>query len=278
MKKAELISVFFCVLFFNFGLSIGVMLNVEVFKEKLRAATLHLVLTGIVASFSAGVVFLVWYPEPYTNIAGGIDLWTILICVELTLGPLMSLIIYDVRKSVRSLIVDYSFVGLVQACALFYGLSTLYVARPVFLVFVKDRFEFVMSIDLEGQDWEEAKYWRSGSVGPTLLGVRWAKNDMEKNELLFETVSSGRDIHLRPKYYKKYSGAEIEAAAQPVDDLLNKLRGSEYAFLQEDLSQYVGGEYVWLPAVNGYKYWVAIVRLGSSEVEKFYAVDSWELD
>lgn len=243
--------------------------------EKLRAACFHFLFTCIVSILSALLIFYIWFPAPYTNISGGIDLWVILVGVELTLGPLMSLVIYSSTKSLRSLVVDYSMVGLVQFCALFYGVSTLYSVRPVFMVFVVDRFELVSEMAFTEVTWAEAKKWRSGGFGPTVLGVREAQNAEERDELMFEAVSTGKDIHLRPKYYKQIDPVQVSAKTKSVSELIEKLKGSKYDYLSSDLSQYKG--YVWLPAAQSYNFWIAVLDPVDLSVVGLYPIDPWEL-
>ena len=45
-----------------------------------------------------------------------------------------------------------------QLAALVYGMSIVYLARPAFIVFVKDRFEVITAIELSAENLAEAKY------------------------------------------------------------------------------------------------------------------------
>lgn len=244
-------------------------------KEKFRAASIHFLVTCLVASFSAVLIFCLWFPAPFTHIAGGVDLWGILVGVELALGPLMSLVIYSSKKSLRSLVIDYSLVGLVQFSALMFGISTLYSVRPVFMVFVKDRFELVAPVDFADGDWRVARSWRDSWVGPAILGVRTAEDNEENDELLFEAVLSGKDIHLRPKYYKRLELLDVKGAVKPISMLIEKLGDSKYEHLIVDLEKLKGK--VWLHAVSGFQYWIAVVDLKDLSIVELYPIDAWEL-
>jgi len=243
-------------------------------KAKLKATWLHFLFTCFIALISAAVIFLLWYPSPYTAISGGIGLWKILILVELSLGPLMSLVIFNPSKSVRQLMADYSMVAVVQFGALAYGIHTLYLVRPVFMVFVKDRFELVTASDLGGS-MSEAKIWRKGLSGPTLIGVRSSENAEEQQELMFDTVSSGKDVQLRPKYYAELNSAELEKATKPVSQLVTQLNAPRFSDIRAELRQ-MESSYRWVPVVNGLNYWLAVLD-DNLVVVKFYSVDPWEL-
>lgn len=244
------------------------------FKAKLRATALHFVFTFCIGALSASVIFFIWYPSPYTSISGGMGLWRILIIVELVLGPLMSLVIYNPAKSIKQLMVDYSLVALVQVGALAYGVHMLYDVRPVFLVFVKDRFELATVSDF-GKSWSEARLLRKGWVGPTVVGVRVPETREEREELLFDAVESGKDVHLRPKFYTSLDKSALLAASKPLSDLMARLESTKYEGYNTQLSKY-DAEHRWVPIVNGFNFWVAI--LGPSlDVEQLLPVDSWEL-
>lgn len=243
-------------------------------KAKLKAAFFHFLFTLLVAVISATFIFFIWYPEPYTSISGGMALWRILISVELSLGPLMSLVIYNPRKNLRHLLLDYSIVAIFQVSALCYGIYTLYTVRPLFMVFVKDRFELVNANDLE-HELPAAKLLRRGWVGPTILGVRKAESASERDELMFDTVSSGRDIHLRPKYYAMLDRVELNEAVKPINELLDSLKSPKYKELREEIAE-SDDSCKWIPVVNGLNYWLAVLD-GELNVVKFYPIDPWEL-
>ena len=243
---------------------------------KLRAVGLHFLVTLFIAIISATFIFVVWYPSPYTNIAGGFDLWKLLVGVELTLGPLMSFVVYRPDKSRRALLFDYAVVGVIQVAALLYGVSTLYSARPVFMVFVTERFELVTAVDFDKNELKKAKDWRTSTFGPSLVGVREAENELEKDELMFDTVTSGRDIHLRPKYYTEIDVENVLRKVGELDDLKQKIQNSYLASKIPTIESY-DSSYGWLPVKNGFSFWVAIVRKSDLHVTEFLPIDSYEL-
>ncbi|WP_018276445.1 hypothetical protein WKI13_07525 [Teredinibacter turnerae] len=246
-------------------------------KAKLKAAVLHFVFTVLIALCSAFLIFIVWYPTPYTAISGGFRLWVILTLVELSLGPLMSIVIYNPLKKIRELICDYALVGLVQVAALSYGVYVLYSARPLFMVFVKDRFEVVTASDLTPRLQSEAAKWRASWAGPTVLGVRSSKTASEQHELMFDTVSSGVGVHLRPKYYTDLDVDDVLSACKPVNSLITAVGHSYGVESTVKLSQLLPREdYCWLPVVNGTGYWTVILDKNLNFV-KFFPIDPWEL-
>lgn len=246
-------------------------------KIKLKAAAFHFLFTSLVASFAGVLIFIVWYPSPYTTISGGFGLWVILTLVELSLGPLMSIVIYNPQKKIKELVCDYALVGLLQIAALTYGVYILYSARPLFMVFVKDRFELVTASDLTPRLQSEAEKWRANWSGPTVLGVRSSETASEQHELMFDTVLSGVGIHLRPKYYTDLDADGVLSVCKPVSSLIIAVGdsfGEEYTVELSRLAP--GDDYCWVPVVNGNRYWTAILDKNLNFV-KFLPIDPWEL-
>jgi len=63
-----------------------------------KAAAIHLGLSVLIAATVVTVMLLVWYTPPYFDTMGGTGLLKILVGVDVTLGPLLTLIIFDPRK------------------------------------------------------------------------------------------------------------------------------------------------------------------------------------
>jgi hypothetical protein len=106
-----------------------------------QASAIHL---GISAAIGIGVVVLMlalWYPQHYFAAMGGDTLIMLLIGVDVVIGPLITLIIFDPKK--KNLRFDLAVIALLQSAALVYGCSIMFKARPVYNVFVVDRFEVI---------------------------------------------------------------------------------------------------------------------------------------
>lgn len=111
-----------------------------IWKDKFRAAGIHLSVSLAVAALAAWLVFGLWYPYPYREISGGRELFMLVTAVDVVLGPLMTLVVYNRTKSRREKLLDFSVIGALQIAALCYGLWTVAQSRPVHMVFGYDRF------------------------------------------------------------------------------------------------------------------------------------------
>ena len=143
-------------------------------RERLNASGIHLGNSRCIAALAALLVFAVWDPYPYREVSGGRELFLIVTAVDVILGPLITLAIFNRSKSARELTMDLTVVACVQLAALGYGLWTVAVARPGHLVFEFDRLRVVHSVDIPEEllartpPGIDAEPWH----GPTPLAVR----------------------------------------------------------------------------------------------------------
>ncbi len=71
---------------------------------------------------AALLVFGLWYPYPFREISGGRELFLLIVGVDVVMGPLITLAVFNPSKSRREKILDFSLIGLLQTGALVYGL------------------------------------------------------------------------------------------------------------------------------------------------------------
>lgn len=115
--------------------------------NRYKAAGIHLAISAAVAVVVLALLLLVWYPQPYFRLAGGAGLMLILIGVDVVMGPLLTLIVFDPAK--KSLKLDLAVIAALQVAALAYGITVIAQARPVFVVFAGDRFTVVAANQID---------------------------------------------------------------------------------------------------------------------------------
>jgi len=187
------------------------------------AAAIHLGISALIAITVVAVMLALWYPQPYFDAMGGTGLLKILVGVDVAIGPLLTLIIFDRRK--KSLRFDLSVIAFLQIAALVYGVYIMFEARPVYTVFVKGLFEVVPADQLDPADLAAgpAEYRTLSLTGPRVIGVRFPdqSNAEEWNKLVFSAVA-GKDIQNFPKYYVPYGDvvATVLDKSRPLSALL----------------------------------------------------------
>ena len=207
---------------------------------RVRAAGLHLLISVGIALLAAAAVFLLWYPGAYRLLAGGQELFTLVVTIDVILGPLLTLTVFDVRKAWPHLRRDLAVIGFVQLCALAYGLHTVYLARPVVLVFEGDRFRVVNAAEVYQPDMPKTKpeYQSLPLTGPWVLGTRASQNNDEEGDAqLLRQLGAG--VGMRPMYWRDYeaSRSDVVAKSKPLAALLGRQPAPRQSSVREDLQK-----------------------------------------
>ena len=249
-------------------------------KERLKASGIHLGISLCVAAAAALLVFGVWYPWPYREISGGRELFLIIVAVDVILGPLITLAIFDrARKGRRELAIDLSIIGVIQVAALLYGLWTVAVARPVHVVFEFDRLRVVHAVEIPEElvhrtptGIEVEPWW-----GPTFIAVRPFSSEEERVSATLVAVK-GIQLAARPDLWQPYEAARarIAAAARPVEDLKRQMP-SEAPVLDAALrnSGRDPARTLYLPMISRKSAWTAFLDPQTLDVVGFAPVNSF---
>lgn len=123
--------------------------------SRFKASLLHLLMSALIIGTVVGVVISLWYPLSLLHVSGIDGLIMLIAMVDLTAGPLLTLVVYKHGK--RGLKLDLALIGIVQLALLSYGIWVLSQNRPVFMVASVDRFEQVRAIDIDAKDLALAK-------------------------------------------------------------------------------------------------------------------------
>ena len=194
-------------------------------RTRLKAASIHLGISALVALLAGLLVFALWYPYPYREVSGGRELFRLVVSVDVVLGPLITFAIFNLAKPRQELRRDLVIVGLLQLSGLAYGLWTVHLARPVHLVFEVDRFRVVHQVeippDLAAKVPPGIPLAPAG--GPTPLAMRPFRSEQEKADLTIAALQ-GIPLSARPELWQPYPEARdrVLRAAHPARQLLSR--------------------------------------------------------
>ena len=243
----------------------------KIFQSKLKAALLHSIITLCVVVSLALIVFELWYPSNLSEMLRGGELFKLVLLGEVVLGPLLSFVVFSPLKARRELVLDYTFIAVVQFSALGYGVFSVASSRPAYLVFVKDRVEVVSGLEYELKDLEAAGMSRLSLpfTGPKLVCAQRPNSGDEYQELM-HSIMSGRDIQYLPKYHRVCEEREILSAARSGDGYYEIFK----AALPE--SKFTAS-FVWLPLHPRYGVWVIVFPNNNQGAYFFINLDPYEL-
>ncbi|MES2826208.1 MAG: TfpX/TfpZ family type IV pilin accessory protein [Pseudomonadota bacterium] len=238
--------------------------------NRYNAFFLHLLLSAVVVGISAAIVFLCWYPGLLAYASGVADIFLILASVDVVLGPLITLIVFNVKK--KELKRDLSIIIFVQIAALLYGVNTLFSARPVFIVFNADRFDVVYANEISDDAKLQSKYeelWRGLYFGPKFVGARLPKDEQLAKKIMIDAVSGGKDIQLMPQFYVPFDEMKEERrrAARSLDEL--KVYNKENILeVNNIINQFTSksDKFGYVPLIGKTKNLVTVVNIDTAEI------------
>lgn len=235
------------------------------FLAAAKAAAIHLFCSGVVALLAATLVFGIWYPPPYDQLAGGRELFCLMLAVDLVCGPLLTFVLFNPTKSSSELLLDLGVVALLQVLALTYGLVTVSAARPLFLVLEVDRFKVIAGPALDKAavaalpPGVRPSWWS----GPATVSIRTPKDESERQSVLIESVQGGRDYAERPDFYLPYDAiAAVNSLerAKPITAFLQKQPSQQSAALELASDKNLALLELWYLPVIAKQDWVAVLN------------------
>jgi hypothetical protein len=246
----------------------------------LRWALGHLAISVVVAGLVALFVFAVLYPSPWRQMLGVASIFAIVVVVDVTCGPLLTLVLASPSKSKRERWVDLSLVATIQLAALGYGLWSVYEARPVILAFEVDRFAVVTANEVQKDQMEQAlpQFRSLPWAGVRLTGLRKAKSQVEYLEGIDQSIQ-GVSQSMRPSWWVPYSDVrlEVDKKAKPLAELYEK-RPAKRNALDSSVGEtgYPMKSLRFLPLASSKSFdWVVLLN-ESTEIVGYAQVDAFD--
>lgn len=169
-----------------------------------KAAAIHVAIGLLLISTIAIGVVVLWFPAGLWHVAGLQQLFGIMVAADIVLGPLLTLVVF--RSGKPGLRFDLSVIALAQAGFLAYGIHTLWLNRPLYLVGSDYSFALVFASEVQevvphdenGREWP-----RFRGRGPWLVGVDLS-NPAAREEAAFAFALGGGGPLRDTKRYVDY--------------------------------------------------------------------------
>jgi hypothetical protein len=195
--------------------------------SRLKVAGAHLLLCVVIALTLFAFFWFQLYPAPLFQASGALQIFLVLLIIDVALGPLMTLMVW--KKDWKQLRKDLAVIAFVQLAALCYGVYTLWIARPVYVAALGSRFDAVHATDVA-----DAELNTSGKslpvFGPEWTGVKQPTDPKERERVLFSALG-GADYGHFPQHHQPIENMrdEIVKNAQQISELKKLNPGEEEA-------------------------------------------------
>ncbi|MEG2357540.1 TfpX/TfpZ family type IV pilin accessory protein [Acinetobacter sp.] len=239
------------------------------FKDKFKAASLHLLISCVLAFFCFIVVFFVLYPSSLAQATGVSALFLIMLGVDVVLGPMLTFIVY--KKYKKTLKMDLLVIAIIQLSALLYGGYAMHQGRPVWIAYTADRFELVRANEIveESQDYPVSLF-----IPQYIFVDTQPKTAKEQISMMLEEVQSNISPAQQPKYYRPFSQAKFDIQTKSKE--LEDLNHYNTAIAVEQVLKKYPEATAWLPLKASAMDMVVLVNKQQGKVIKIVNLRPWQ--
>jgi hypothetical protein len=208
---------------------------------RLKAFALHLLASTTVLTLILGSLYLGWYRWPGWHLTDVTRVVFVMVCVDVVLGPTLTLIIANKNKPNRELVRDIGIIVAVQLCALIYGSVSLWNGRPLYYAFSESVLQLVQAYDIDAGEADVGRR-QNPALAPHWYSLpRWIwaplpQNADESQKIVASAVTGGDDVISMPKYFKPWEDGlpSLRGQLKKVDDVAYFAK-SEKARLKEQM-------------------------------------------
>ena len=193
---------------------------------RLKAFALHLLTSATVLTLILGSLYFGWYRWPGWYLTDVTKVIVVMVCVDVVLGPTLTLIIANKNKPRRELARDIGIIAFVQLCALGYGSVSLWNGRPMYYAFSEIVLQLVQAYDIDAN---EARLGReqNPALAPHWYNLpRWIwaplpKDADTRQQIVAAAVGGGDDVISMPRYFKPWEEglSELRGQLKKVDNV-----------------------------------------------------------
>jgi len=195
-------------------------------RFRLKAFSLHLLSSASALTLILGSLYFGWYRWPGWHLTDVTTVVLVMVCVDVVLGPTLTFIIANQKKSRRELTRDIGIIVVVQLCALTYGSVSLWNGRPLYYAFSESVLQLVQAYDIDAKD-AEAGRQQNPALAPHWYSLpRWIwaplpQNADESRKIVVSAITGGDDVISMPKYFKPWEEgtAALRSKLKKVDDV-----------------------------------------------------------
>jgi len=180
-------------------------------KNRWSAFAVHFGFSLLIFIALLGIILLFWYPGALFATAGGWQGIQIVVGVDLVLGPLLTLIVYNLDKPRRLLYRDLAIIGAIQLSCLSAGVYIVYTERPVAVIFSIDKFYALKKSEFIANG-KDPKTLHLGWLSPTFFQVNLQASSREEAKLIEQlNALAGKSALFRTDLYGPLPRSVTEA-------------------------------------------------------------------
>jgi len=249
------------------------------FKHKLKASLIHLSISLILVFLIIGTTMFFLFPELFVPVTDFKEVASIIISVDLVLGPLLTFVAFNPQKPKKLLYLDFSVIAAIQLSALMYGAYSLFQIHPVYVTFNVDRFTIVTAKDAEPEKAIDKTFQVSKFDSGKLAYAKMPTDTEKQNDLLLSATMGGEDLEQREEYYEPIEDNLSAIIAKSLDpDLIFKDREDKETqkFLSSNKNKL--DKFAYLPLNSMKKDAIIVIDKTTAKPVATFNIDPWSLE
>jgi len=204
-------------------------------RFRLKLFSVHLLSSATILLLILGSLYFGWYRWPGWYLTDVTRVVLVMACVDVVLGPILTLIIANQKKSRRVLARDIGIIVAAQLCALTYGSVSLWNGRPLYYAYSEGVLQLVQAYDIDDNEAALGQQ-QNPSLAPHWYSLpRWIwaplPQDAEASQQIVAAavLSGGDDVISMPKYFKSWENGlpSLRSQLKKVDGVAYFARGEK---------------------------------------------------
>ncbi len=188
--------------------------NRPLFVAKLKALAAHLLISVVLVGIALALMWWHWFPAPlFVTDGGGVGL-KLLLLVDLVLGPLLTLVVFNPAKGRRQIALDLGVIALLQLAAYGAGLWSIHSVRVQAVAFHQGIFQAVTAPLYKDQTIAPESWDALGAGAPYLVNVREPEPGDEAGGVTAFGFMSGLEPYQLQFLYQPLSAVLPQVRAQ----------------------------------------------------------------
>jgi len=148
--------------------------------QRFKAAGIHMILSAVVFAVALYLILVRWYPGFHFGVDGGWQGVRIMAAVDLVLGPMLTLVIFNPFKARRLIAFDLTCIGLAQLGALAWGFYAVHGQRPLSINYYAGIFYSMPAQALRVEPEAAGLLRRLSDRSPAVIYVAMPQNETER--------------------------------------------------------------------------------------------------
>ncbi len=222
--------------------------------NRFGAFLIHLGISLAIFAVLASLVVFVWYPDFFFTTDGGWQGIRIIVLVDLVLGPLLTLVVFNRNKPRTELRRDLALIGTFQLACLTAGTYVVWSERPLALVYVDGAFYSMSTDSYREAGVEVPDLSEFPGPWPKRLVVKLPEDYGEQSEIRSRALRNRVPLRALVERYEPFKYQDLRASKEAVPQ--ENLRERDGELMYRWVSRHGGtlDDYAFFPYGARYAY------------------------